>query len=104
MILVLFVIANNCRVRKNDRFLGLIRSALHGLWWLCNLLPPPPISSAKKFYNIYIYETNCRYEAAEECTDDDDAKVGISELRKNIVDELKMHDAVLKVRYESLFH
>ncbi|MCD9646299.1 hypothetical protein HAX54_036029 [Datura stramonium] len=36
------------------------------------------------------------YEAAEECTDDDDAKVGISELRKNIIEELKMHDAVLK--------
>ncbi|KAM3290009.1 bifunctional TH2 protein, mitochondrial isoform X2 [Capsicum chacoense] len=36
------------------------------------------------------------YEAAEECTDDDDAKVGISELRKNITEELKMHDTVLK--------
>ncbi|XP_049391007.1 bifunctional TH2 protein, mitochondrial-like [Solanum stenotomum] len=36
------------------------------------------------------------YEAAEVCTDDDDAKVGISELRKNIVNELKMHDAVLE--------
>ncbi|XP_016477860.1 bifunctional TH2 protein, mitochondrial [Nicotiana tabacum] len=36
------------------------------------------------------------YEAAEECTDDDDAKVGISELRKNVIEELKMHDAVLK--------
>lgn len=35
-------------------------------------------------------------EAAEVCTDDDDAKVGISELRKNIVNELKMHDAVLE--------
>lgn len=101
-VLVLFVITNNCRVWENDRILGLIRSALHGLWWLWNIFICLPISSAKKFVsNIYTYETNCRYEAAEECTDDDDAKVGISELRRNITDELKMHDAVLEVRYES---
>ncbi|XP_009771533.1 bifunctional TH2 protein, mitochondrial-like [Nicotiana tabacum] len=36
------------------------------------------------------------YEAAEECTDDDDAKVGINELRKNVIDELKMHDTVIQ--------
>lgn len=34
-----------------------------------------------------------RYEMAEECADDDDAKVGINELRKSVVKELKMHDS-----------
>ncbi|KAL9165860.1 hypothetical protein ABFS82_06G197600 [Erythranthe guttata] len=33
------------------------------------------------------------YEMAEECADDDDAKVGIYELRKNVLQELKMHDS-----------
>uniref|UniRef100_A0A5B6YU15 Thiaminase-2/PQQC domain-containing protein n=1 Tax=Davidia involucrata TaxID=16924 RepID=A0A5B6YU15_DAVIN len=33
------------------------------------------------------------YELAEECADDDDAKVGISELRKSVLEELKMHDS-----------
>ncbi|KAI3459056.1 hypothetical protein Pfo_015719 [Paulownia fortunei] len=32
------------------------------------------------------------YEMAEECADDDDAKVGIYELRKSVLEELKMHD------------
>ncbi|KAJ8540256.1 hypothetical protein K7X08_030175 [Anisodus acutangulus] len=36
------------------------------------------------------------YEAAEECTDDDDAKVGLSEMRKNVIKELKMHDTVIQ--------
>ncbi|CAI9090967.1 OLC1v1025867C1 [Oldenlandia corymbosa var. corymbosa] len=31
------------------------------------------------------------YELAEECADDDDAKVGISDLRKSVLEELKMH-------------
>ncbi|KAG6409398.1 hypothetical protein SASPL_127437 [Salvia splendens] len=34
-----------------------------------------------------------RYEMAEECADDDDAKLGIAELRKNVLKELKMHDS-----------
>ncbi|CAK9137719.1 unnamed protein product [Ilex paraguariensis] len=36
------------------------------------------------------------YELAEECADDDDAKVGISELRKNVLEELKMHDSFVQ--------
>ncbi|GAV86216.1 TENA_THI-4 domain-containing protein/HAD domain-containing protein, partial [Cephalotus follicularis] len=36
------------------------------------------------------------YEFAEECADDDDAKVGISELRKGVLEELKMHDSFLE--------
>ncbi|CAN4105773.1 unnamed protein product [Withania somnifera] len=36
----------------------------------------------------------CRYEAAIECTDDDDAKVGLSEMRKNVIKELEMQDTV----------
>ncbi|KAK4353585.1 hypothetical protein RND71_025779 [Anisodus tanguticus] len=36
------------------------------------------------------------YEAAEECTDDDDAKVGLSEMRKNVIKELKIHDTVIQ--------
>ncbi|XP_057801938.1 bifunctional TH2 protein, mitochondrial-like isoform X2 [Salvia miltiorrhiza] len=33
------------------------------------------------------------YEMAEECADDDDAKVGINVLRKSVIKELKMHDS-----------
>ncbi|KNA10380.1 hypothetical protein SOVF_144880 [Spinacia oleracea] len=33
------------------------------------------------------------YELSEECADDDDDKIAISELRKNILEELKMHDS-----------
>ncbi|KAL2482104.1 putative aminopyrimidine aminohydrolase [Forsythia ovata] len=36
------------------------------------------------------------YEMAEECTDDDDAKVGITELRKSVLEELKMHDSFVQ--------
>ncbi|KAF7817808.1 bifunctional TH2 protein, mitochondrial [Senna tora] len=36
------------------------------------------------------------YELAGECADDDDAKLGISELRKAVLEELKMHDSLLK--------
>ncbi|KAK9082940.1 hypothetical protein Scep_029411 [Stephania cephalantha] len=36
------------------------------------------------------------YELAEECADDDDAKVVICELRKAVVVELKMHDSFMK--------
>lgn len=34
-----------------------------------------------------------RYEMAEECADDDDAKVGINELQKSVLEELKMHES-----------
>ncbi|XP_027088982.1 bifunctional TH2 protein, mitochondrial isoform X2 [Coffea arabica] len=36
------------------------------------------------------------YELAEECADDDDAKIGINELRKNVVQELKMHNSFIQ--------
>ncbi|XP_054788951.1 bifunctional TH2 protein, mitochondrial isoform X1 [Prosopis cineraria] len=36
------------------------------------------------------------YELAEECADDDDAKVGISELRKSVLEELKMHNSLVQ--------
>ncbi|XP_059665702.1 bifunctional TH2 protein, mitochondrial [Cornus florida] len=36
------------------------------------------------------------YELAEECADDDDAKVAISELRKSVLEELKMHDSFVQ--------
>ncbi|KAG8380397.1 hypothetical protein BUALT_Bualt06G0011100 [Buddleja alternifolia] len=36
------------------------------------------------------------YEMAEECADDDDAKVGIYELRKSVLEELKMHDSFVQ--------
>ncbi|CAA2979352.1 bifunctional TH2, mitochondrial isoform X1 [Olea europaea subsp. europaea] len=36
------------------------------------------------------------YEMAEECADDDDAKVGIRKLRKSILEELKMHDSFVQ--------
>ncbi|XP_028790359.1 bifunctional TH2 protein, mitochondrial-like [Neltuma alba] len=36
------------------------------------------------------------YELAEECADDDDAKLGISELRKSVLEELKMHNLLVQ--------
>ncbi|KAJ0963666.1 hypothetical protein J5N97_028788 [Dioscorea zingiberensis] len=35
------------------------------------------------------------YEIAEECTDDDDAKIGICEMRKSVLKELKMHSSIV---------
>ncbi|XP_058770571.1 bifunctional TH2 protein, mitochondrial [Vicia villosa] len=36
------------------------------------------------------------YESAEECADDDDDKLGLSQLRKEVLEELKMHDSLVK--------
>ncbi|KAG5549697.1 hypothetical protein RHGRI_014858 [Rhododendron griersonianum] len=36
------------------------------------------------------------YELAEECADDDDAKAAISQLRKAVIEELKMHDSFVQ--------
>ncbi|PSR92802.1 Aminopyrimidine aminohydrolase [Actinidia chinensis var. chinensis] len=36
------------------------------------------------------------YELAEECADDDDAKAAISQLRKGVLEELKMHDSFVQ--------
>ncbi|PPR82729.1 hypothetical protein GOBAR_AA37985 [Gossypium barbadense] len=36
------------------------------------------------------------YELAEDCADDDDAKLAISELRKGILEELKMHNSFVQ--------
>ncbi|KAK9293333.1 hypothetical protein L1049_021325 [Liquidambar formosana] len=36
------------------------------------------------------------YELAEECADDDDAKLAICELRKSVLEELKMHDSFVQ--------
>lgn len=38
-----------------------------------------------------------RYESAEECADDDDAKFAISQLRSDVLEELKMHDSFVQV-------
>lgn len=46
---------------------------------------------AKDFCNFF------RYELAEECADDDDAKLAISELRKAVLEELKLHDSFVQV-------
>jgi hypothetical protein len=35
---------------------------------------------------------------AEECADDDEAKLAISELRKGVLEELKMHNSFVQVR------
>ncbi|XP_039116819.1 bifunctional TH2 protein, mitochondrial [Dioscorea cayenensis subsp. rotundata] len=36
------------------------------------------------------------YEMAEDCADDDDAKAGISDLRKSALEELKMHNSIVE--------
>ncbi|KAL7249825.1 hypothetical protein ACSBR1_011910 [Camellia fascicularis] len=38
-----------------------------------------------------------RYESAEDCADDDDAKIGISQLRKSLLEKLKMHGSFVKL-------
>lgn len=38
-----------------------------------------------------------RYEMAEECADDDEAKASICELRDAVVEELKMHNSFAEV-------
>lgn len=42
-----------------------------------------------------------RYEMAEDCADDDDAKAGISDLRKSALEELKMHNSIVEVSLEA---
>lgn len=49
-----------------------------------------------------VYSVSFRYELAEECADDDDAKVAITELRKSVLEELKMHDSFVQVIYYNL--
>ncbi|KAL5096010.1 hypothetical protein RYX36_000337 [Vicia faba] len=36
------------------------------------------------------------YELAQECADDDDDKLGLSQLRKEVLEELKLHDSLVK--------
>ncbi|CAI8590977.1 unnamed protein product [Vicia faba] len=38
------------------------------------------------------------YELAQECADDDDDKLGLSQLRKEVLEELKLHDSLVKYR------
>lgn len=40
-----------------------------------------------------------RYEMAEECADDDDAKEALCRLRRDVLDELKMHNSFVEVRF-----
>ncbi|KZV58240.1 hypothetical protein F511_34227 [Dorcoceras hygrometricum] len=47
--------------------------------------------------DVYFLRTFAKvYEMAEECADDDDAKAGICQLRQSVLEELKMHDSVVK--------
>lgn len=39
---------------------------------------------------------------AAECADDDDDKLAISNLRKNVMEELKMHDSFVQVKHKGL--
>ena len=52
------------------------------------------------FLLFWLYFRLFRYELAEECADDDDAKAAISKLRKGVLEELKMHDSFVQVRHE----
>ncbi|MCD7459346.1 hypothetical protein HAX54_040673 [Datura stramonium] len=47
-------------------------------------------------HSYYLKAFAKAYEAAVEYTDDDDAKVGLSEMRKNVIKELKMQDTVIQ--------
>lgn len=46
---------------------------------------------------LFFSDLGCRYELAEDCADDDDAKLAISELRKGVLEELKMHNSFVQV-------
>jgi hypothetical protein len=55
-------------------------------------------------YFILCFSLNYRYELAEECADDDDdAKISISNLRKAVLEELKMHDSFVQVQCSHAF-
>lgn len=43
-----------------------------------------------------------RYELAAECADDDDDKLAISDLRKSVMEELKMHNSFVQVKHRGL--
>lgn len=49
---------------------------------------------AQDFYFLKTFAQ--AYELAEECADDDDAKAAISQLRKDVLEELKMHDSFVE--------
>lgn len=51
----------------------------------------------------FFFSLDYRYELAEECADDDDAKISISNLRKVILEELKMHDSFVQVQCSHTF-
>lgn len=44
-----------------------------------------------------------RYELAEDCADDDDAKDSIVELRKNVLYELRHHASFVQVRFHYIY-
>lgn len=52
---------------------------------------------------LYLVFFFVRYELAEECCDDDDAKVDFNDLRKSVLEELKMHDSFVQVNSFSSF-
>lgn len=45
----------------------------------------------------FVFRFFLRYELAEECCDDDDAKVDFNDLKKSVLEELKMHDSFVQV-------
>ncbi|KAH7543341.1 hypothetical protein FEM48_Zijuj02G0174000 [Ziziphus jujuba var. spinosa] len=45
---------------------------------------------------FFLYVWIFRYELAEGCADDDDAKITITKLRRDVLSELKMHDSVVQ--------
>ncbi|KAH7571817.1 hypothetical protein JRO89_XS04G0148700 [Xanthoceras sorbifolium] len=53
----------------------------------------------KSFAQAYVFSSLwllVEYELAEECADDDDAKLSIAELRKSVLEELKMHNSFVQ--------
>lgn len=54
-------------------------------------------------YFIFCFSLDYRYELAEECADDDDARISISNLMKAVLEELKMHDSFVQVQCSHAF-
>jgi len=50
------------------------------------------------WFGLLLMLLDFRFELAEECADDDEAKLAISELRKGVLEELKMHNSFVQVR------
>ncbi|KAF9661103.1 hypothetical protein SADUNF_Sadunf19G0032900 [Salix dunnii] len=61
-----------------------------------NIVPPPSLLWVLGLWASEVMIDNLWFELAEECADDDEAKLAISDLRKGVLEELKMHNSFVQ--------